>query len=149
MYVLAMIDRLQLNFAGKSNSVSNKEEKVYGFHHTFPGCFRMHFSYFYLLGDQVRISSCTCLEVACGETTQFFIFFCSKLDQERLYFLSKSILTSLVVNALYYHPCSINDMPCKGQYKVRIDKNDENVLSKLRNYIDIYFHRPGTQPWIN
>jgi hypothetical protein len=131
MYVLAMIDKLQLNFAGKSNSVSNKEEKVYGFHHTFPGCFRMHFSYFYLLGDQVRISSCTCLEVACGETTLFFYFlFCSKLDQGRLYFLSKSILTSLVVNALYYHPCSINDMPCKGQYKVRIDKNDENDLSE-------------------
>jgi hypothetical protein len=75
MYVLAMIDRLQLNFAGKSNSVSNKEEKVYGFHHTFPGCFRMHFSYFYLLGDQVRISSCTCLEVACGETNPIFYFF--------------------------------------------------------------------------
>ena len=75
MYVLAIIAKLQLNFAGKSNSVSNKEEKVHGYHHTFPGCFRMHFSYFYLLGNQVRISSCVFLEAACGETTLFFIFY--------------------------------------------------------------------------
>lgn len=82
----------------------------------------MHFSYFYLLVDQVRISLCTCLEVACGETTlSFILFFCSKLNGG-LYFLSKFIVTSLVANALYCHACSIYDMPCKGRYRVRIDE---------------------------
>jgi len=116
MYILVMIDvLLWCNDAGKSNSISNKEEKIHGCHHTFPGCIRMHISYFYLLVDQVRISLCALLEVACGETTLSFILsFCSKLNWG-LYFLSKFIVTSLVVNALYCHACSIYDMPCKGR----------------------------------
>lgn len=95
VYILAMIDiLLWCDDAGKSNSISNKEEKIHGYHHTFPGCIRMHFSYFYLLVDQVRISLCTRLEAACGETTlSFILFFCSKLNRG-LYFLSKFIVTS-------------------------------------------------------
>lgn len=72
----------------------------------------------------------------------FFLFFFSKLNQRGLYFLSKSIVTYLVVNALYYHACSIYDMSCRGRYRVRIDKNDE---CKPRNCAGNYFCRP----WIN
>lgn len=102
---------IQTHYAGKHYSVSDKEEKVDGYNHSFTSCGCMHISHIDLLVNQVKICPFSQFISLCWATSGFpmmstcYVIICVLVKN-----LKAKNLNILCTAKLHSYPCSFDQL---------------------------------------